>query len=98
MHGQTPSFLLLIFFSINFIYLNYFESILISGAIIPTAYESSIQAMIQLSDVLSEEVVGGPNGIAIFVTHTLPYLATNFDAPNSLCINVANAIAAVCFE
>nr|pir protein F21H11.2 [imported] - Caenorhabditis elegans [Caenorhabditis elegans] len=73
-------------------------SLITRGAIIPTAYESSIQAMIQLSDVLSEEVVGGPNGIAIFVTHTLPYLATNFDAPNSLCINVANAIAAFCDE
>lgn len=73
-------------------------SLITRGAIIPTAYESSIQAMIRLSDVLSEEVVGGPNGIAIFVTHTLPYLATNFDAPNTLCINAANSIAAFCDE
>uniref|UniRef100_A0A1I7TWL2 MOR2-PAG1_N domain-containing protein n=1 Tax=Caenorhabditis tropicalis TaxID=1561998 RepID=A0A1I7TWL2_9PELO len=73
-------------------------SLITRGAIIPTAYESSIQAMIRLSDVLSEEVVGGPNGIAIFVTHTLPYLATNFESPNTLCINAANAMAAFCDE
>ncbi|EFO98018.1 hypothetical protein CRE_20569 [Caenorhabditis remanei] len=73
-------------------------SLITRGAIIPTAYEPSIQAMIRLSDVLAEEVVGGPNGIAIFVCHTLPYLATNFEAPNALCINAANAIAAFCDE
>ncbi|CAL2038426.1 unnamed protein product [Caenorhabditis brenneri] len=73
-------------------------SLITRGAIIPTAYESSIQAMIRLSDVLSEEVVGGPNGIAIFVCHTLPYLATNFENPNQLCLNAANAIAVFCDE
>ncbi|PIC39378.1 hypothetical protein B9Z55_011085 [Caenorhabditis nigoni] len=73
-------------------------SLITRGAVIPNAYESSIQAMIRVSDVLSEEIVGGPNGIAIFVCHTLPYLATNLEAPNALCINAANAIASYCDE
>uniref|UniRef100_A0A8R1HZV6 Uncharacterized protein n=3 Tax=Caenorhabditis japonica TaxID=281687 RepID=A0A8R1HZV6_CAEJA len=68
------------------------------GAIVQPAYEASIQTMIRLSDVMSEEVVGGQNGIAIFVCHTLPYVATNFEAPSTLAIDVANAIAAFCDE
>ncbi|CAB3401270.1 unnamed protein product [Caenorhabditis bovis] len=68
------------------------------GAIIPGAYEASIQAMVKLCDVLTEEIVGGTGGIALFVSHTLPYLMLNFDQPNSLCIEVAHAISLFCDE
>ncbi|CAI5444117.1 unnamed protein product [Caenorhabditis angaria] len=73
-------------------------SLVTRGAIVPNAYESSIQAMIRLCDVMNEEIVGGTGGIALFVSHTLPYLVLNFENPNGLCIEVANAISAYCDE
>lgn len=68
------------------------------GAVLPTAYEPSIQAMIRVCDILGEDIIGGHDSISLLVCHTLPYLLLNFETPNSLCTSVANAISVFCNE
>ncbi|KAK6036432.1 hypothetical protein COOONC_26063, partial [Cooperia oncophora] len=73
-------------------------SVTISGTIVNSAYEPSIQALIRVIDVLDEPVVGGRDSLGLVVCHVLPYLLFNFDAPNHLCLSVCAVLKQYCME
>lgn len=68
------------------------------GSVVPSAYESSIQALVRVIDVIDEPVVGGRDSLGIVVCHVLPYLLFNFESPNHLCILVCNVLKQYCSE
>ncbi|EPB73337.1 hypothetical protein ANCCEY_07583 [Ancylostoma ceylanicum] len=68
------------------------------GTVVASAYETSIQALTRLIDVLDEPVVGGRDSLGLVVCHVLPYLLFNFDSPNSLCISVCTTLKQYCTD
>ncbi|ETN74057.1 hypothetical protein NECAME_13241, partial [Necator americanus] len=68
------------------------------GAVVASAYETSIQALTRIIDVLDEPVVGGRDSLGLVICHVLPYLLFNFDAPNSLCVLVCTVLIQYCTD